>query len=559
MSKSLFSPLPSVKKSSYLALSFVLAIAAVFGLAGGFALRGKKIQQGAQVRPASARESLALRRKQFARDDSPLATKLEHDLSMSKGVTRWLYWLEALEKAAPADFPRLAKLAQGNPALLRLVTSRWAELYPRHMFDWLVAESKNGRGQRELWEVADGLLNVWSKNDPEAAIAALSGPEDFGLRNAWRVEMANSIFDANPERGLQLMADWHIEHFGPNMGGVTKWAAADPRHAAEFTSGLPAFYASTLTMEAIGKEWAKTDPAGALSFAASHPGDLGNALASGALKQWGGRDLEQAANWLGQADPQTRNRLSPAFVEAWASKDASAALEWCQENLSGSAAIQAVGAVLKGAAEKDVAAAAALVTAMPPSPLRAEAALAVADKYFPALTSGPVKPEVIDWFSSLDPYSVQRALDRAHFEWSASDPASLAAFLQTPNAAEVSSSLYTVVARDWAQKDPIKALQWSASLSGDRALSAGSAAFAAWREDQPENATQWLNALPTDDPRRQPYFEDAVRTLAWNQPQAVEQFAAMSPAEQTLARAVVQNMTLPDDRKSALLAALAAH
>src|SRR4051812_14396575 len=53
-------------------------------------------------------------------DDSPLATKLERDLSMASEVTRWLYWLEALEKATPADCPRLAQLAQGNPTLVRL-------------------------------------------------------------------------------------------------------------------------------------------------------------------------------------------------------------------------------------------------------------------------------------------------------------------------------------------------------------------------------------------------------------------------------------------------------
>ena len=36
------------------------------------------------------------------------AAKLEQDLSMCADVTRWLYWFEALEKAQPADLPRLA-------------------------------------------------------------------------------------------------------------------------------------------------------------------------------------------------------------------------------------------------------------------------------------------------------------------------------------------------------------------------------------------------------------------------------------------------------------------
>ena len=35
---------------------------------------------------------------------------------MSSGVTRWLYWLEAMEKASASDFPRLFRLAEGNAA-----------------------------------------------------------------------------------------------------------------------------------------------------------------------------------------------------------------------------------------------------------------------------------------------------------------------------------------------------------------------------------------------------------------------------------------------------------
>ena len=81
-------------------------------------------------------------------DDSPLATRLEKDLALSSGVTRWLYWLEALEKAAPSDFPRLDRLARGNPAVLRLVAERWAEFAPRHLFDTLVAASKGWRACR---------------------------------------------------------------------------------------------------------------------------------------------------------------------------------------------------------------------------------------------------------------------------------------------------------------------------------------------------------------------------------------------------------------------------
>jgi len=145
-------------------------------------------------------------------DDSPLATKLERDLSMSSGVTRWLYWLEALEKAAPADFPRLARLAQSNSIAMRFVAARWVEVDPRHMFDTLVAASNSGGGFPSD-ELATVLFQEWPKRDPEAVIAALNGAGDFGARGRWRRDVALAFVEQEVERGLRLMSEWHIENW----------------------------------------------------------------------------------------------------------------------------------------------------------------------------------------------------------------------------------------------------------------------------------------------------------------------------------------------------------
>jgi hypothetical protein len=486
-----------------------------------------------------------------------LATKLERDLAISSGVTRWLYWLEAIEKAQAADFPRLARLAQGDPAVLRLVASRWAELYPRHFFDTLVAASR-GQGRLPVQELANILFREWPKRDPEAAIAALDSGENFGMRARWRVDAAETVIENDPERGLCLLADWHIDRFGPRMTAIAKWAAADPRHAAEFTLDHPAGYAPELTMEAIGKAWAATDPASALEFAAARPGGLASKLAGAALKERAGANLTDAASWLADADTRTRDSLSPAFVETWAKHDASGALDWCESNLGGISLIQAVGAVLKGAADTDIAGAAALVTSLSPSSARAEAAEAVATKWFPEMSSGnPAKPEAIAWLSGLDPYSIKRVMDSfVEVNWASSDPASMAAFLTSSNAEQVSASAYTVLAREMSRRNPVGALEWANGLPGQQAIIVGGEAFASWRSAQPEAATQWFDSLPETDPRRQPFFQSAVRTLAWGNPQAAEQFAAMSPDQRADALGVIEKMTLPDDRRASLLAAL---
>src|SRR5690349_9865090 len=96
----------------------VVCVAAALGLAVGFALRSKRVRHVSSAPPigaASPTETLRTSKQRVpARldDDSPLTTRLEYDLSMSSGVTRWLYWLEALESAAASDFPRLFHLAE---------------------------------------------------------------------------------------------------------------------------------------------------------------------------------------------------------------------------------------------------------------------------------------------------------------------------------------------------------------------------------------------------------------------------------------------------------------
>jgi len=82
--------------------------------------------------------------------------------------------------------------------------------------------------------------------------------------------------------------------------------------------------------------------------------------------------------------------------------------------------------------------------------------------------------------------------------------------------------------------------------------------FGEWRSFQPEAAMKWFQELPSSDPRREPFFENAIRTLAYH-PQAADQLAAMSASEREAARGVLQKMTsLPQERRAQLLSALAA-
>ena len=63
---------------------------------------------------------------------------------------------------------------------------------------------------------------------------------------------------------------------------------------------------------------------------------------------------------------------------------------------------------------------------------------------------------------------------------------------------------------------------------------------------------KWLNDLPSNDARRLPYFQSAIRVLAYD-PQAAEQLAAVADTDRAAARSVIETMSLPEDRRAKLL------
>src|SRR5688500_8390502 len=73
-----------------------------------------------------------------------------------------------------------------------------------------------------------------------------------------------------------------------------------------------------------------------------------------------------------------------------------------------------------------------------------------------------------------------------------------------------------------------------------------------WR---PEAARDWMNKRPQNDPRRLPFFQNAVATMV-NDPRGAKQLTTMSSAEQAAARALIEKMSISEERRSTLLEVL---
>jgi hypothetical protein len=536
----------------------IAAVSAVMGLGIGFALRSRDSNIHASLDSNPILITIGEKKAHPSQAphenrDFSVAAQLERNLAASKGVTRWLYWIEAIEKASLADMPRLARLAVDDPALLRLLAARWMDLDPQNFFNTL---AKAG-SEMPVDSLARILLSEWSKRDPAAVLKALAEAPAFGKRDAWRTTIAWGILKQDTELGLRLMTEWRINSYGPDNDTVKEWTAKDPRHAAEFTLSSPAEDASKKTIETVGKAWAKIDPEAALNYATERHGTLASILASSALSTWAERDLPAAAKWLAEANPAIRSQLSAPVVEEWARADPAAALAWSEANLTGSNLSQAAGAALKSAAEKDVTQAIRLVGVMEPSSARTAGAVAVAQQLFPSADKSdrPVTPDALQWLNSLDQNAARQAVQSTAWRWAASDPETLAAYLQTSHTEGISPDVYSTVAESLVRKDPTVGMNWVNAMPEAVRLQAGNRGFAAWRAGQPDAAMNWLASLPNDDPRVNSYLRYTLISLMFDN-QAAAQLAAMPIRIRAAAQPMIKNLGLPPERRAQLLGAL---
>ncbi|MFN0128510.1 MAG: hypothetical protein ACKV19_17695 [Verrucomicrobiales bacterium] len=554
----------------------LIGASALLGLAAGIGFRAWRQPYGADTNsdpPSRVVPSIpdAPPKLPLARS-SALIDQTQANLSLTDGVTRWLHWMTAVEKAGPADFPGLARLAHGLPGALKMLAARWIDRDPRGMFD---ACRQGGAGFPSN-ELAQLLFETWPKNDPDAVLAALQ--EHRNLSNGWQLTALNTLFQSRPEQALIAMSQLGIDSYGPNMEGIAGWAAANPRHAAVIALAHPAGYASRLVLETVGKEWAKIDPAAALAFAMEQKTYPADDLANHVLRQWVEKNLDKASEWFAAADERSKEKLLPAFIEAWGKSDASHALHWCLENTAGSRQADVVQSLVKGVLARDVAAAASLVAGMDASPSRTKAAAAfareaVSNGWFPGriATNAPrsAKPEAVAWLNELDHESRKEVLAQISWSWSEGAPRDFAAFLQSEAGKDAPPHVFAAASRALVRENPEEAMAWATQAPEALRAQTLTETFQHWTRSQPEAALTWLHNVPAQDPRRETFYLGAVESLvphsAFNSPSAAVQEApdelkrrlarelATNPAS---ARQTLEQMTLTSTERHKLVQGL---
>jgi len=551
-------------KQSLVILFCVLA--AVLGLGGGYVLRGSSFHEAANSDRGGSGEatgtSFSGKGEQRAQSR---ALRVKRNVERSHGAHHWLHWMSGVEDATLAELPGLARMAKDNPGALRMIAYRWVELDPHNLLEILVKESKQRSPDTDLAfpirELAGYLFEEWPKLDAESAIAALSAPDALMSQSGLRHSVLNTIMKENPKRGLELMGAWSILNFGPDTKGVKEWAKRDPRAAVQAVLDHPFGYGAQYSMEAIAKVWSEDNPAAALEFAGEASGRLSVKLREKVLAEWAGRDLEAASEWLGEQSAGLQAELSPIIVGAWGKDDAEGALAWCEENLTGHRLLTSVTKLAKGAAAEDAASAGELVSAMDSSPVRTQAAIAVAEEWFPQSwpSNQTIEPAAIEWLRNLgDPELQGEVLEKVSWGWSTQDLNGLLAFLNEPHASRAPDSVFHTAVRILARSDPRRALEWAADLPVERVEPISATAFSQWTRHQPGAAAQWVTQLPANDSRRGSLLRSYV-TASLHLPQqaAAEHMAHLSVSDRALARETIRSAAMEGEKRQSLLRLLA--
>jgi hypothetical protein len=214
----------------------ITIVASLLAVVLGAIAGGLRAPSTVQNKSSASTESDASDRVAVTERPRPPNDPLAEALKTETGAKRWLLLVCAAEKATALDMPGLIRVAGNDSAAVRMLAARWAELDPHHMFTRLYIDAllREGDPQAlpERYILNQVLFEHWIKVDLPERSKRSTTCRIFPVARACGCNAANSIMKADVEQGLQVMKDWNIRNYIPDMKKVAEWAARDPQRAA---------------------------------------------------------------------------------------------------------------------------------------------------------------------------------------------------------------------------------------------------------------------------------------------------------------------------------------
>lgn len=213
-----------------------------------------------------------------------------------------------------------------------------------------------------------------------------------------------------------------------SMGVALALASANPEAAAAWASDQISGRERTIAVAAIAREWAKTDPVAAATYAAqlsSEPGGGGRWLVPGVVEQWAATDPSGAAAWVATfPDSRERNMGVSQVITAWATKDTAQAITWANGLTDPKIQRTAYASI--------------------------------------ARTWASTEPQqAVSWALQIsDPQAQASAVSAAISNWASQDPPAAAAAVASIGDESAKKDAITRIAFEWARRDLASATAW---------------------------------------------------------------------------------------------------
>jgi hypothetical protein len=419
---------------------------------------------------------------------------------------------------------------------------RWARLEPAAAAAFALAD-KNRTARANAFKA---VLDVWGRDDPEAASEWVAGIKDEQTLEDTLHEFCINLAQRDFEGTLRF-ADRLPEEVRDNVvfAAFRAEARENPSGAAARALTMPEGELQGEAMEGTIEEWLRSDAQAAMAWVMQRPESttaLGGKLLDNAVWRWGDLDPEAASRYL-QTLPAGRDQdyMLRRLADSWIQQGTRKAFAWAQSLPAGSARTTAMEATMNRWADFDPSSAAAFLRTLPAADqtgkmleiignrwaasdpqgalawLAAQPKGALAEKLTPQLLGAWAVKDPAGAIAQLATMSEERrvvATKTVAASWAERDAFAAADWMESQPESVVNRATIETVIGTGTSADPARMAQWLENLEGNPRRDLYVAAFAqAAQYYDPTAAADWANTL-VDDETRQPLVKKIVRNFA---------------------------------------------
>ncbi|RYD62660.1 MAG: hypothetical protein EOP84_34375, partial [Verrucomicrobiaceae bacterium] len=267
--------------------------------------------------------------------------RIQLALSSSHQISSMLRILGATSQLTKEEIPEIIALAErydGEERELLLIGAigRWAELDPQGGAEWIKKQGRNGRSDRQMYELA---LSEWGAHDPAAAKGWIEGLEDKDQKEAAMRGYYGGLAARDPAAALReistLPGDRNRELY---QSVFRSWARKDIQTAGAQAALLSDQAARMTAAREVSRIWGAEAPKDAMGWVQRLPDkELQRDLARDILSKWASREPKEAMAHLLTLPTEMRDEAASSLVEEAAKENFDDARRFAEQLPAGSA------------------------------------------------------------------------------------------------------------------------------------------------------------------------------------------------------------------------------